>query len=223
MTKQSWITAGTAALALAAALTLAWWVYQQSQQRALQQQVATVAGDATVRLRESLELLTAGQEARAELEANFAAVGESVETTQALDASLHPELVSAAHAYITDVHALLRRQLALRTGRDAVDAGIGAITDHLRAAGVRSPEWIHQALALKQQLEKSFFDYRLAAGGLEKSLQTLGDTSRKLQTFVPPEATIEKDPILAAQKHLLELSAQVERQVAGARILPGAG
>ncbi len=223
MTKPSWITAGVAAVVLAVACSAAWWVYRESEKHALQQQVTAVAEDATARLRQSLELLTAGPEARAELEANFAALEESVEATQALDDSIHPELVAAAHAYITDVHALLRRQLALHAGRDAVGAGIGAVTHHLQAAGARSPEWIHQALALKQQLEKSFFDYRLAAGGLEKSLHTLGDTSLKLQAFVPTQATIEKDPILAAQKHLLDLSAQVERQVANARILPGAG
>jgi hypothetical protein len=223
MTKASWMTAGVAVVALAVACSAAWLVYRESAKRELQQQVTAVAEDATARLRQSLELLTAGPEARAELEANFAALEESVETTQALDDSIHPELVAATHAYITDVHALLRRELALHAGRDAVGAGIGAINHHLQAAGARSPEWIHQALALKQQLEKSFFDYRLAAGGLEKSLNTLGDTSLKLQAFVPSEATIEADPILGAQKHLLDLSTQMERQVENARILPGSG
>jgi hypothetical protein len=217
------MTAGVAAVMLAVACSVAWWAYREHQKRELQQQVAMVAEDATGRLRQSLELLAAGPEARADLEENFAALEDSVGTTQALDDSVHPELVEAAHGYVTDVHALLRRQLALQAGRAAVGADIGEITHHLQAAGGRSPEWIHQALALKQQLEKSFFDYRLAAGGLEKSLHSLGDTSLKLRAYVPPEAIIEKEPLLAAQKHLLELSAQVERQVANARILPGAG
>jgi hypothetical protein len=222
MTKQSWIAIGAGALALAVC-TLAWWAHRESQKRELHQQVVAVVQDSTTRLREALGLLTAGPEARAELEADFTALEASIGRTRALNASIHPALVEAAHAYVTDVHALLRRQLALHAGRDAVRADVGEIGHHLHAAGTRSPEWIGQALALKQRLEKSFFDYRLAAGGLEKSLHTLIDTSLRLQAFVPADAIIESDPIVAAQRRLLELSTEVERQVESARKLPAAG
>ena len=223
MMKQSWTTIGVGALAVAIACTFAWWAYKGIQKRALQQEVVMLAQDSTVRLQEALGLLTAGPEVRPKLEEHFAALEGSVGRTQALNASLHPELVRAAHAYVTDAHALLRRELALHAGRDAVRVDIGQINHHLRAAGSRSPDWIRQALGLKQQLERSFFDYRLAAGGLEKSLDTLDDTSLKLRTFVPAAALIEEAPILAAEKHLLDLSAQVEQQVENARRLPGAG
>jgi hypothetical protein len=223
MTKQSWVAIGAATIALAIVCTLAWWAYRESQQRELQQEVVAVVQDCTARLRQALELLTAGPAARAELEAHYAALEGSVERTQALDASIHPALVQVAHAYVTEVHALLRRQLALHAGRDGVRADIDEIDSHLRTAAMRSPEWIGQALALKQRLEKSFFHYRLAAGGLEKSLHSLDETSLKLRTFVPPAAIIEPDPISSAQRRLLELSTQVGQQVEGARKLPSAG
>ena len=220
MTKHSWITVGVGALALAIACALAWWVYTGAQKRELQREVVALVQDSTVRVREALGLLTGGVEARAKLEVHFTAVNGSIEKTQALGASLYPELVQAADAYITDVHALLRRQLSLHAARDAVHVDIGEINNHLRAAGTRAPEWIHQALALNQQLEKSFFDYRLAAGGLEKSLRALEDTSLKLRSFVPAAVVIEEDPIVAAEKRLLELSTQIEQQVVNARRLP---
>jgi hypothetical protein len=185
--------------------------------------VVALVQDSTARLREALGLLTAGAEPPAELQAHFSALERSVDRTQALDASLHPVLVQAADAYITDVHALLRRQLALYTGRDAVRVDIGALNNHLRAAGTRSPEWIRQAMVLNQRLEKSVFDYRFAAGGLEKSLSALEDTSRGLRIFVPASAVIEDDLIVAAEKRLRELSTLLEQQVGSARKLPAGG
>jgi len=220
MTKHSWTSVGVGALALAIACALAWWVYRGIQKRELQQEVVALAQDSTARLRDALGLLGAGTEARAKLEAHFTALEGSVGKTQALDRSIYPALVQAAHAYVTDVHALLRRQLALHAGRDAVHADIGEIGNHLRAAGTRSPEWIRQALALNQRLERSFFDYRLAAGGLEKSLSALHDTSLRLRTFVPAAVVIEEDLTVAAEKRLLELSTQIEQQVQNARKLP---
>ena len=220
LTKRSWVTIGVGALALAIACALAWWAYKEAQKRALQRDVVALVQDSTARLREALEVLPAGAEARAGLEAHFTALEGSVEKMQALDASMQPELVEAAYAYVTDVHALLRRQLALHAGRDAVRVDIGEINNHLRAIGTRSPEWIHQALALNQRLEKSFFDYRLAAGGLEKSLRALRDTGPRLRSFVPAAVVIEEDPMLAAEKRLLELSTQIEQQVQTARNLP---
>jgi hypothetical protein len=223
MTKHSWIRVGVAALVLAIACALAWWAYKETRKRELQRDVVALVQDSTARLREALALLTADAEARAKLEAHFTALQGSVGKIQALDMSIHPALVQAADAYITDVHALLRRQLALHAGRDAVRVDIGEINTHLRAAGTRSPEWISQALALNQRLERSFFDYRFAAGGLEKSLHALVDTSLRLRTFVPAAVVVEEDLLLAAEKRLLELSTQIQRQVENARKLPAGG
>jgi len=220
MTNRSWITIGAGALALAIVCALAWWAYTEAQKRALQQQAIALVQDSTARLREALGLLTAGPDARPTLEAHFAALEDDVKKTQALDNSTYPALVEAANGYVTDVHALLRRELALYAGRDAVHLDIAAIHGHLSAAGTRSPAWISQALALQQRLDRSFLDYRLAAGGLEKSLASLRDTGLALRDFVPAAAVIEAGELSSAEKQLAVLSAQIEPEVESGRKLP---
>ena len=209
MTKHPRITIGIGALALAVVCALAWWAYKETQRRELQQDVVALVQDSTARLRETLDLLATGAESRAKLEAHFTALEGNVGQMHGLDASIYPALVQAADAYVTDVHALLRRELALHAGRDAVRVGIGQIDNHLRAVGTR------------KGLEKTFFDYRFAAGGLEKSLHSLVYTSLELRVFMPAAAVIEEDPILAAEKRLLQLSTQIEQEVGNARRLPG--
>jgi hypothetical protein len=218
MAKHWWITIGGLALAIACAV--AWWAYRENQKRELERDVVALVQDATDRLREAFGLLTAGAEARAKLETHFTALESNVRETQALDTSIYPELVQAAEAYATDVHALLRRELALHAGRNAVHVDIGAINNHLSAASTRSPEWISQALALHQRLDSSYLDYRLAAGGLEKSLHSLHDTSLTLRTLVPATVVIEEDLISSAEKGLVETSTHIEQQVENARKLP---
>jgi hypothetical protein len=220
MTNQSWIKIGVAALILAIVGTLGLWAHNEAQRREVQRQIAALAQDATDRLRETLALLSAGAEARPTLEAHFAALEDAVKAMQRLDASVDPELVSAATAYVTDVHALLRRAIALHSGRDAVRSEIAAIDNHLRAAGTRSTDWISQALALQQRLSSSFLDYRLAAGGLEKSLTSLRDTSETLRSFVPAAAVIEAEQLSSAEKQVAELTAQLEPEIENAKKLP---
>ena len=221
MTKRSRITIGVGALTLAVVCALALWVYKENQRRELQQAVVALVQDSTARLRDALELLTTGAESRAKLEGHFTALEGNVGKMHGLDASIYPALVQAAEAYVIDSHALLRRELALHAGREALRVDIGEIDKHLRTVGTRSQDWIQQALALNKGLETTFFDYRFAAGGLEKSLHSLVYTSLELRVFMPAGAVLEEDLILATEKRLLALSTQVEQEVKNARRLPG--
>jgi len=223
MTKSSYLKIGIAAAVLAVALALAWWGHRAYKKNELHRDVIALVQDSTSRLQEALGLMTAGVEVRGRLEASFTALQGDVEKLQAMDASLNPPLVRAADAYITDVHALLRRQLATHAGRDAVRADVKEIAEHLRSAGARSADWIKQALTLKQRLDKNYFDYRFAAGGLEKSLRALHDTRKGLEPFVAPTLLIYASLLSSAEKQLLEVSEQLKQQVENARKLPVGG
>jgi hypothetical protein len=212
MNSKSLIRIAIAVLVLAIACAAGWWAYQGKQKRVLQQDVLALVKDSTARLREAMGLLPAGVDARAKLEPGFVAVKASVEKLKASNVALNPPLVSAADAYITDVQALLRRLLDMAAGREAVRADVAAINEHLKGAGGRSPEWFNRAVALKQRLDKSFFDYRLAAGGVDKSLRSLMDSRKALEAQVPADLVIELKELHAARDSLLGANAQVEQQ-----------
>jgi hypothetical protein len=221
MNSNSLIRIGIAVLVLAIASAAGWWAYQGKQKRVLQQDVLALVKDSTARLREAMELLPAGADARARLEPGFAAAKAGVEKLKASNVSLNPPLVFAADAYIADVQALLRRQLDMAGGRDAVRADIGAINEHLKGAGGRSQEWFNRAVALKQRLDKSYFDYRLAAGGVDKSLRALIDSRKGLEAQVPADLLVELKELHAARDKLLEVNAQLERQFEAASRVAG--
>ena len=208
------------ATGVAAALAFAYWGYVAHQKRQLQQTALELVQDSTARLGEALGLLTAGPEARRTLESSFTALEADVRRLASQDASLNPPLVRAAEAYITDVHAILRRQLAAHQARDAVRADMAEIAEHLRSDRGRSEDWIRQALALKQRLERNFFDYRFAAGGLEKSFKSLRDSRAGFEPFKLPVVVIEERALAKANEQLLAASARLTPEVENARKLP---
>ena len=124
---------------LAAAFVAAYFGYVGLQKRELQQDTLALVQDSTLRLGEALSLVAAGFEARGRLEADFKALSGNVGKLRQLDVSLNPPLVNAADAYLTDVQAMLRRQLAAHQARDALRADRAEIAQHLRAAGSVGP------------------------------------------------------------------------------------
>jgi hypothetical protein len=132
--------------------------------------------DSTVLLREALGLVAAGPEVRGRLEATFATLQTSVQRVQKLDASLNPPLVRAADAYVTDVHAFLRRQIDTHKARDALRADITELSDHVRSAGERSSAWIGRALELKKRMEKGLLRLSIR---LRRPRQILRRAARK--------------------------------------------
>ena len=144
----------------------------------------------------------------------------AVAVVLAADVSLNEPLVRAADGYISEVHALLRRQMAAHRSRDAVHSDMKELAEHLRGAAGRSSAWIRQALALKQRLETNFFDYRLAAGGLEKSLRSLREARTELGPLVAPDLIIEETALANAAVRWVESSEKLSQAVEKTRSLP---
>jgi len=211
-------TATVVVLALLAAA--AWWGYRAVKRSELQTAALELVQESTSRLHEALGLITAGSEIRTRLEQNYDAVQEGVRKIQALDESLDPALVRACEAYLTDVDAFLRRQIDSHKARDALRADIGELAAHIRAAGDRSGDWIKRALELKSRMEKDFFDYRFAAGGLDKSFGALLET-RKGFDPLGVRASVVGEPLLGeAQQHMQAATARLAAEVEAARKLP---
>ena len=207
-------------LALALVSGLGWWGHRAIKKSELQRTTLAVVQDSTVLLREALGLVAAGPEIRTRLESSSRDLEKNVQRLQSLDVSLNPPLVRAADAYVTDVQALLRRQLDTHKSRDAVRVAMNDLSDHLRAAGDRSPGWIRRALELKQRMDRDYFDYRFAAGGLDKSFSALRETRKAFDPLAVNATVVDELLITEAQERIKGASAQLDREVEAARKLP---
>jgi len=213
-------TIAIAVLALLAAASLAYWGYSAYQKRELQGVVVALVADATSRVRETLQLPQSGAEDLETLEGHFKALTAATQRLSGLDTWRDPPLSDGAEQYLGEVQALLRRQIAVRRGRDAVLADVSALAEHLLATRGRSSNWVGEAIARKQRLERDIFDYRLAAGGLEKSLKALPDARQRLAPLVAPMPLLEDRLLSDARARLSEATKQIEQRVAVAGELP---
>jgi hypothetical protein len=212
------VAAIAAVLLLLAGLT--WWGYSAHKKREMQAAVVTLVTAATARARDALRAREPGAGAIERLEAHFKSLSEAAQRIAALDGWRDAPLSEAARQYVDEVHALVRRLIARERAREAVLGGTEAISGHLRAARGRSGDWIREAIALRQQLDRDYFDYRMAEGGLEKSLRTLPEARQRLAPLVAGTPLLEDVPIAEERNRLATESAGLVRQVEAARSLP---
>lgn len=210
-----------AALALVLlAAGLAYWGYAGYKKRQLQETVLSLVGDATVRMRDALTAREPGAGGLERLEVQFRALGAAAQRLSALDTWRDPALSDAAQQYVDEAHALLRRAVALQRAHDATLAGASALSEHIRGAHGRSSDWIREAIGLRQQMDRDYFDYRLADGGMRKSLQTLTESRRRLAPLAATTPLIEEGPIAEAGVRLKAEAERLAQQVEAARVLP---
>ena len=220
MRLRSPIALAAAAAALLILFALAHWVYSGYQARELQSAAAALVAVATARASDTLRPQESGAGELERLEGHFQAVTAATQRLAGLEGWRNPPLIDAAQQYLDEVHALLRRQIAVLSSRHAVLADVELLAEHLRAARGRSSEWIRNAVTLKQQLERDFFDFRLAAGGLQKSFQALADARRELAPLLASTPLIEERLLADARARLDKTSAHLAREVEAARKLP---
>ena len=209
-----------AAVLVLAALGLAWWGYSAYKKRELQGAVVALVADATSRVRDALQVRESGAAELELLEGHFKTLTAATQRFSGLEPWRNPPLADAAQQYLDEAHALLRRRSAVQRSRDAVLADVTALSGHIHAARGRSSDWIREAVALKQQMDRDYFDYRLAEGGLQKSFQTLPNARRQLAPLIAPMPLMEDGPFVDARNRLTETSAQLAQQVEAARKLP---
>ena len=220
MRLRSPITIAAAAALLLVLLGLAYWGYSGYKKRELHGTVVALAADATARLRDALQLRGSGAGELERLEGHFKALSAATHRLSGLESWRNAPLTDAAQQYLDEAQALLRRRIAVQRTRDAVLADVNSLSEHLHAARGRSGGWIRDAVALKQQLERDFFDYRLAEGGLQKSFQAMPNARRQLAPLIAPALLMEDGPFTDARNRLTNASAQLAQQVEAARKLP---
>jgi len=205
----------SAALAAAfALLALGLWGYSVHQKREMQGAVHELVRQTSVALRATL-----GADP-GDLDARFRALGGHVEALSGMRRSYDPALYQAGEEYLGEAHALLRRQIAVQRSRATLAADMQAIAAHLGAARGRNDEWIREALAKRQKLDKDYFEHRLAAGGLEKSLLAFLDLRPRILPVLTAALLVEDERVIAARKRLLESEEKLAREIEAVRKLP---
>ena len=211
--------AALAALLLAL-LGLADLGYSAFKRNELKTNVLALVDDATVRVNASLAMADPEPDTLERLNAHFSALGAADRRLAGLERWRDPPLAERAGRYLEEAQALLRRLIALRRGHEAVLADLGALASHIAAARWRSRDWIREALALKQALERDYFDLRLVEGGLRKSLRSLPEARDLLSPLVAPMKLVEDRALAETGARLDRSTVLLAAQVEAARTLP---
>lgn len=210
-----------AVVALLIALTaLAYWGYAVVQKRQLQGAVAQLVAEATQQADAALSWPFADLQSVRRLEDTRARADAAVQKLAALEGWRDPALATAAQRYLDEVQALLRRTLAAASASGALRADIDTLAAHLRGAQRRSSAWIGEAIAKKRDMERRFFDYRLAAGGLQKSFDALPEARAQIAAVPLSVPLVDPRRVEKARQALAAATEQLQREVEAARTLP---
>jgi len=178
-----------ATIAIIAAIVLlvagpGWWYYNETvkdaQRKAIAQHVAqtTRAVTLAISLRgadgEATQLDVLAEAAEARLGALRAERSRKVRAA-----------FEAGEQYVADVQRVLRRQATLVRVRAAAADAQNALIAHMARAESRSQDWIREAVALRQKLEKDFFEFRAAAAAYSSALDALPASRRQAAAAVP--------------------------------------
>jgi hypothetical protein len=219
------VAAVAAVLVIAAGASLYWGQHKKAQLRG---DIATLVADASARLRNALGM-EADQNAAntadsvAQLEQDSATFDRQLAALQALDTSRDKALADAAEDYLSTARQLTHYQARMHRLRIEVTGAAQALDDHMRGADRRARGWIGEAMRRKDDLEKKFFDYRMASDGFGDLARTYPDSRKQLATLLGAPSVVDEqvaiDARARAQQAVKQTAALVEqaRQLAAPR------
>ncbi len=207
------------AVAVIVVAAAGYWAYGAHRKSQLDSAANAAVQDASNRVREALSGLHAGPQDLAKVDANDKAIEAQLARLHSLGSSANRPLYEAVDEYLTDSRGVMRRVTNIARSRAELSSSVKALSDRMQQAGARSEDWIRETLALKQKMEKDFFDYQLLVGGLEKFLGLFGDNRKKLAPHLSPALMVEASLLAESRKRLLDLSAQATDEVEKARKL----
>ncbi len=206
-------------LGLAVAAAAGWWGWTEHQRSQLRRSAAALVQDASAGLRDGLR-------------AHPGAGGAGLETgAEALDRRLAEfGRVKTARdrglAYAAEEYAASARQILLQLAREdrerrRVGEGIKALAEHMNYANRRTPEFHRRALELKNDLEKRYFDYGVAAGALARELDAFPDARAKLAAQIDASALLDEGLAADARRRAEDAARRVADDMQRARRMAG--
>ena len=177
-------------IVVAAAALLAVFAYagiNVVKKRQFQAQIAQQVSEAAGRLEPSLglDINAPSMEALEKLDASIATTDASLQTLRSASARLNPALANAADDYIATSLNVMRRQAGSLRGRQRFADSHQALTAHVAQASQRSGQWVNDAVRLRQELDRAFFDYNTAATSLGNMLAGYPESRRRIAVLLP--------------------------------------
>lgn len=182
------IIAGVVVLAVAAAAAyvgLGAW-----QKRKLQADVAQLVGETGARLEATLgvDINAPTTDMLRTLDKSIEDADTALQRVRAANARHDPQLVEAADDFSALVLGVLKRQSGAARGRLKFNESNKLLAAHIANVGARGSDWLAEAVRLRQQLDKDYFDYQIAASSLENMLGGYPQSRRKIAALLPGAA-----------------------------------
>lgn len=155
-----------------------YYFYSQSVKDAQRKAIAHHVTETTKSLALAVSLRGADGEAQ-QLDAQVEAAERRLAALRGAPSKAVPEVYEAGEQYIGDAQRVMRRQAVLVRVRIATAGAQNALIAHMGRADSRSDEWIREAVALRQKLEKEFFEFRAAASAYSSALEAIPAARRQ--------------------------------------------
>lgn len=192
-----------AALALLVAAAAGWWGYAEHQKREQRKAITALVSDSAAQLQAGLAATAEGPEAVRKLDEQVASADHDLSALKGMNASRQPEFAEAADDYLLTSREILKRLAAVQRYRLLLSESQQALIDHMRADD-HSGAWVQQAVKAQERTKKDHRDLRLATDALDKLLQSLPDSQRKIAPYVEATTLIGSDAIAAARTRALD-------------------
>lgn len=173
------------------------------------------AAEATALLREAI----ARPDDAGRLDAHLRAITDRLETLHRERAPRNKALAEAADLYLTDVQAIVRNLGNAARARAAAAASRRTLAAHIAAAGHRGPDWIRNALVLKQRAERDNFDYRVALGALAGLYRWHGESQARLRAVAPGVPLLEAAEVERLHKAAKDAEERAEAEIGRIRAM----
>lgn len=223
ITARSKIIAGVAALAVLAGIGYAG--FGAVKKRQLRAQVVHQVGEAGGRLEAALgvDINAPSAELLKTLDASIQATDAALQELRATSSGFNPALVEAADDYVAVVLNVMRRQAGSARGRLKFAESRKALAAHMKQVGQRSSQWMNDAIRLRQQLDRDYFDYQTAASSLANMLAGYPQSRRKVAALLPAASLPADDAVKEAHARAVAAAAATKQELERAKqlIAPG--
>jgi hypothetical protein len=199
------------------------WGWSEYRGRELRRTAGALVQDASTSLREGLRPAGASAEGRdRKLELDAKALDGGLAALARVDAGRDRALAYAAEEYAVSARQLLRDLAQEERLRRRVSERIRELSQHMNYADRRTPDFHRRALALKDELEKAYFDYGLVADTLARELDAFPDARAKVAAQLGASAVPDDALAADARRRAAQSARQVADEMERARRMAGA-